>query len=57
MSGAQLRDELGGVERGIVEERGGDSEEGGGEGADGELFARALAVLLEGAIYVQDIVG
>ena len=57
MSGAQLRYELGGVERGVVEERGGDCEEGSGEGADGELFAGALAVVLECANVVEDIVG
>lgn len=36
---AQLRDEVGGVFRGIYGEGGGDCEEGGGEGCDGKLFS------------------
>lgn len=42
VAGAQLRDELGTVFRCVDGERSRNYEEGGREGADGELFARAL---------------
>ena len=48
MAGAELRDELGGIEGRVVEEGGGDDKEGGGEGTDGELFARALGRAVNG---------
>ena len=39
VAGPELGDELGGVFGGVYGEGGGDCEEGGGEGADGQLLS------------------